>query len=160
MQGGSDMANTYTQVYVQIVFAVKHRQHLIHKSWKDELYKYICGIINGKAQRVYAIGGVEDHIHILVSLKPDMSISELVREIKACSSKWVNEKGFALGKFQQQGGFGAFSYQGDALENLIRYINNQEQHHQKNKFKDEYIALMQQYNIDYNEKYLFVFMDE
>ena len=155
-----DMANTYTQVYVQIVFAVKYRQHLIHKSWKDELHKYICGIINGKAQRVYAIGGVEDHIHILVSLKPDMSISELVRDIKACSSKWVNERGFAQEKFQWQGGFGAFSYQGDALENLIRYINNQEQHHLKTKFKDEYIELMQQYNIDYNEKYLFVFMDE
>ncbi|MEN9829167.1 MAG: hypothetical protein RJA11_1783 [Bacteroidota bacterium] len=158
--GDREMANTYTQVYVQIVFAVKHRQHLIHKSWKDELHKYICGIINGKAQKVYAIGGVEDHIHILVSLKPDISISELVRDIKACSSKWVNEKGFARGKFQWQGGFGAFSYQGDALENLIRYINNQEQHHQKTKFKDEYIDLMHQYNIDYNEKYLFVSLDE
>jgi hypothetical protein len=95
-----------------------------------------------------------------VSLKPDISISELVRDIKACSSKWVNEKGFARGKFQWQGGFGAFSYQGDALENLIRYINNQEQHHQKTKFKDEYIDLMHQYNIDYNEKYLFVSLDE
>ena len=154
------MANTYTQIYVQIVFAVKYRHRLIQKSWKDELHKYICGIINRKTQKVYAIGGVEDHIHILVSLKPDISISELVRDIKASSSKWVNQKGFVRGQFQWQEGYGAFSYQDTSLDNVIRYINNQEEHHHKKKFKDEYIELMQQYNIEYDEKYLFMWMDD
>jgi REP element-mobilizing transposase RayT len=149
------MANTYTQIYIQIVFAVKRRQNLIQKNWKDELHKYICGIVNGKGQKVYAIGGVEDHIHILVSIKPNISISDLVRDIKANSSKWINENEFVRGKFQWQEGFGAFSYAQSQLDNVIAYINNQEQHHQKKKFKDEYLTLLQKFDIEYDEKYLF-----
>ena len=149
------MANTYTQMYIQIVFAVKRRQNLIQKNWKDELHKYICGIVNGKGQKVYAIGGVEDHIHILVSIKPNISISDLVRDIKANSSKWINENEFVRGKFQWQEGFGAFSYAQSQLDNVIAYINNQEQHHQKKTFKDEYLTLLQKFNIEYDEKYLF-----
>jgi putative transposase len=149
------MANTYTQMYIQIVFAVKRRQNLIQKNWKDELYKYICGIVNGKGQKVYAIGGVEDHIHILVSIKPNISISDLVRDIKANSSKWINENEFVRGKFQWQEGFGAFSYAQSQLDNVIAYINNQEQHHQKKTFKDEYLTLLQKFDIEYDEKYLF-----
>ncbi len=149
------MANTYTQMYIQIVFAVKRRQNLIQKNWKDELHKYICGIVNGKGQKVYAIGGVEDHIHILVSIKPNISISDLVRDIKANSSKWINENEFVRGKFQWQEGFGAFSYAQSQLDNVIAYINNQEQHHQKKKFKDEYLTLLQKFDIEYDEKYLF-----
>jgi REP element-mobilizing transposase RayT len=125
------MANTFTQVYIQIVFSVKGRQNLIQKSWREELYKYICGIVNGKEQKVYAIGGVPEHIHILVSIKPNIAISDLVRDINANSSKWINEKGYVLGKFQWQEGFGAFSYAQSQLDNVIAYINNQEQHHQK-----------------------------
>jgi REP element-mobilizing transposase RayT len=153
------MANTYTRIYIQIVFAVKYRQGLIQKSWRDELHKYICGIINGKTQKVYAIGGVEDHIHILVSLKPDISISELVRDIKACSSKWVNERKLTKVTFQWQNGFGAFSYSQDALNNVIAYINKQEEHHRKKRFRDEYIEFMNQYQIDYDDRYLFAWID-
>ena len=149
------MANTYTQIYLHIVFSVKGRQNLIQNKWKDELHKYICGITNGKEQKIYAIGGMPDHIHILVSIKPNMTISELVRDIKANSSKWINEKGLINGKFQWQEGFGAFSYAQSQLDNVIAYINNQEQHHQKKTFKDEYLDLLQKFNVEYDEKYLF-----
>ncbi|GGE12064.1 IS200/IS605 family transposase [Psychroflexus salis] len=153
------MANTFTQVYIQIVVTVKGRQNLIHKKWKDELYKYICGIVNAKQQKVYAIGGVADHIHILVSIKPNISISELVRSIKANSSKWINEKGLVLGKFQWQGGFGAFSYAQSQLDTVIKYINNQEKHHKVKTFKDEYTEFLEKFEIDYDEKYLFKFIE-
>ncbi len=153
------MANTYTQIYIQIVFSVKGRQNLIQNNWKDELHKYICGIINAKEQKAYAIGGVSDHIHILISMKPDISISDLVRDIKANSSKWINENDFITGKFQWQQGFGAFSYSKSQLDNVIKYINNQEKHHQKQTFKDEYFELLQKFDIEFNEKYLFEWID-
>lgn len=153
------MANTYTQIYLHVVFSVKGRQNLIAKTWKDELHKYICGIVSGKEQKVYAIGGVADHIHILLSIKPNISLSDLVRDIKANSSKWVNENGSIKGKFQWQEGFGAFSYATSQLNTVIAYINNQEEHHKKKKFKEEYLALLQKYDIEYDEKYLFDWMD-
>ncbi len=149
------MANTYTQIYIQIVFSVKHRQNLINSYWKDDLYKYICGIVNGKKQKVYAIGGTSDHIHILVSIKPDISISDLVRDIKANSSKWINENQLLKSKFLWQEGFGAFSYAQSQLNNVIGYINNQEIHHKKKTFKEEYIELMQKFQIEYDDQYLF-----
>lgn len=149
------MANTFTQIYVHIVFSVKGRQNLIQKSWKDELHKYICGIVNGKKQKVYAIGGVADHIHMLISINPNIAISDLVRDIKANSSKWINEKRYVIGKFQWQEGFGAFSYAQSQIDTVIAYINNQEQRHKKKTFKDEYIELLQKFDIAYDEKYLF-----
>ena len=153
------MANTYTQLYIQIVFSVKGRQNLIQKNWKDELYKYICGIISNKEQKVYAIGGISDHIHILLSIKPNTTISDLVRDIKANSSKWINEKRFINGKFEWQEGFGAFSYAQSQLNHVISYINNQEQHHQRKTFKDEYLDLLQKFNVQYDEKYLFKWVE-
>jgi len=153
------MANTYTQIYLHIVFSVKGRENLIKKKWKEELYKYICGIVNGKEQKVYAIGGVGDHIHILVSIKPNIALSDLIRDIKANSSKWINEKGFVLGKFQWQEGFGAFSYAQSQLDAVIAYINNQEQHHLVKTFKDEYLELLQKFNVEYNDKYLFEWIE-
>ncbi|GDX48211.1 MAG: IS200/IS605 family transposase [Bacteroidota bacterium] len=153
------MANTYSQIYLQIVFSVKGRQNLISKNWKEELYKYICGIVNGKEQKVYAIGGVADHIHILVSIKPTIALSDLVRDIKANSSKWINEKGFIKGKFQWQEGFGAFSYAHSQLDIIIAYINNQEQHHLKKTFRDEYTELLQKFNVQYDENYLFEWIE-
>lgn len=149
------MANTYTQIYLQIVFSVKGRQNLIQKNWKDELFKYICGIVNGKQQKVYAIGGVADHIHILISIKPNVAISDLVRDIKANSSKWINDKGLVSGKFQWQEGFGAFSYAQSQLDRVIAYINNQEQHHRRKTFKDEYMELLKKFNVEYDDNYLF-----
>lgn len=153
------MANTFSQIYIHIVFSVKGRQNLIQTKWKDELHKYICGIVNGKEQKVYAIGGVADHIHILISIKPNVAISDLVRDIKANSSKWINEKRFLIGKFQWQEGFGAFSYAQSQLDTVIAYINNQEQHHKKKTFKEEYTEMLQKYNIDYDEKYLFEWIE-
>ena len=149
------MPNTFSQVYVQIVFGVKFRRPLIDKSWRDELHKYICGIVNGHNQKVYAIGGVEDHIHILVRLRPGIAISDLVRDIKACSTKWIIEKRFVKEKFSWQGGFGVFSYSDWHLDNVIRYINNQEQHHLKKKFTDEYIELLKEHKIEFDERYVF-----
>jgi REP element-mobilizing transposase RayT len=111
--------------------------------------------VNGKDQKVYAIGGVADHIHILVSIKPTILISDLVRDIKANSSKWINENHYKIGKFQWQDGFGAFSYSQSHLDNVIAYINNQELHHQNKTFKDEYIELLHKFNIEFDEKYLF-----
>jgi REP element-mobilizing transposase RayT len=153
------MSNTYTQIYIHIIFSVKGRQNLIQKNWRDELHKYICGIINGKDEKVYAIGGIADHIHLLVSIKPNISISDLVRDIKANSSKWINEKQMVVGKFQWQEGFGAFSYSQSQIDTVIAYINNQEKHHEKNTFKDEYLDLLRKFNVEYNEKFLFEWIE-
>ena len=149
------MANTYTQIYIHIVFSVKGRQSLIKQSWKDELFKYICGIVNAKKQKVYAIGGIADHIHILVSIKPDVALSDIVRDIKANSSKWINERRLIEGKFQWQEGFGAFSSAQSQLAKIIKYINNQERHHEIRSFKEEYLELLQKFEIVYDEKFIF-----
>jgi REP element-mobilizing transposase RayT len=149
------MANTYSQIYLQVVFAVKGRKSLIQNEWKDELYKYICGVVNGKKEKVYAIGGVADHIHILLSVKPNILLSDLVRDIKCNSSKWINERQYVDGKFQWQQGFGAFSYTHWHLDTVINYINNQEEHHKKKSFRDEYLEFLEQFYIEYDEKYLF-----
>ncbi len=153
------MANTFSKIYIHLVFSVKGRQNLIQKRWKEELHKYICGIVKGKEQKVYAIGGISDHVHILVSIKPNITISDLVRDIKPNSSKWINEKGFVKGKFQWQEGFGAFSYAQSQLDTLIAYINNQEQHHQQKSFKTEYLDLLQKFDIIYDENYLFEWIE-
>ena len=149
------MANTFSQIYIQIIFAVKGRENLISAKWKDELYKYICGIANNNQQKVYSINGMPDHIHLLLSIKPNCSLSDLIRDIKAGSSKWINEKKFVIGKFQWQEGFGAFSYSQSQLDNVIAYINNQEAHHLIKTFKDEYIELLQKFQIEFDERYVF-----
>ncbi|AMO20310.1 transposase [Flavobacterium columnare] len=153
------MADSYTQIYIQIVIVVKRRENLIQKTWKDELYKYITGIITEKGQKLIRINGVEDHIHILISLKPSMALSDLVRDIKANSSKWINEKGFCKSKFEWQNGFGGFSYSKSAIENVINYIDNQEAHHKKKKFREEYIGFLKKFDIEFKEEYLFDFFD-
>jgi REP element-mobilizing transposase RayT len=153
------MANTYSQIYLQVVFAVKGRKSLIQNEWKDELYKYICGVVNGKKEKVYAIGGVADHIHILLSVKPNILLSDLVRDIKCNSSKWINERQYVDGKFQWQQGFGAFSYTHWHLDTVINYINNQEEHHKKKSFRDEYLEFLEQFYIEYDEKYLFEWIE-
>ena len=149
------MANTYSQIYIQIVFAVKGRQNLISKEWKDELYKYTTGIITNEGQKLIAINGVSDHIHILIGLKPNKSLSDLVREIKANSSRFINEKGWINGKFEWQTGFGAFSYSHSHLTNVIKYIENQEAHHAKKTFKDEYIGLLEAFDIEFKNEFIF-----
>lgn len=151
------MANTYSQIYIQIVFAVAGRFNLIEKSWRDELYKYVTGIIRNHDQKLIAIGGIENHVHILIGLKPNIALSDLVRDIKANSSRFINEKRFVKGKFSWQEGFGAFSYSHSQLDNVIRYIQNQEEHHKTSNFKDEYLKFLKKYEVDFDKKHLFDF---
>ncbi len=132
------MAGTYSQIFIQIVFAVKGRENLIADSWKEELFKYISGIITKKGHKSIIVNGVKDHIHIFVGLKPSMSISDLVRDIKNNSSNFINEKKYVKGKFSWQEGFGAFSYSNSQVEIVYQYILNQEKHHIKTTFKEEY----------------------
>ena len=149
------MADTYTQIYIHIIFAVKGRRNLISSSWKNELYKYITGIITNEAQKLIAINGMPDHIHLLVGLKPTIALSNLVRDIKANSSRFVNEKSWIKGKFEWQHGFGAFSYSHSQLDTIINYINNQEEHHKKKTFKEEYISFLQHFHIEFKTEYIF-----
>lgn len=149
------MANTYSQLYIHIVFAVKGRHNLISTIWKDEVYKYITGIIANKDQKLIVINGMPDHVHILIGLKPDKSISDLVRDIKANSSKFINDKKWINGKFEWQTGFGAFSYSHSQLTNVINYIRNQEEHHKTKTFKEEYIEFLKLFDVDFKNEYLF-----
>ncbi|MBK7668882.1 MAG: IS200/IS605 family transposase [Sphingobacteriaceae bacterium] len=149
------MANTYTQTYIQIVFAVKGRQNLISPKNREELHKYITGIVQNRGHKLLAIFCMPDHVHILIGLKPSQSISDLVRDIKAVSSGWINEKRWVIGKFNWQEGYGAFSYSKKELPKVINYILNQEELHYKKKFKDEYIELLREMNVTFEEKYLF-----
>ena len=149
------MANTYSQIYIQIVFAVQNRNALIDFSWEDELYKYITGIIQNKEQKLIAINGMPDHIHILIGMKPTCNLSDLVREIKKSSNNFVNEKQLSKFSFKWQEGFGAFSYSHSQLDNVINYIQNQKQHHLKVSFQDEYIDFLKKFQIEFRDEYLF-----
>ena len=151
------MSGTFSQIYIQYVFAVKERENLIHVSFEDELYKYISGIITNKGQKSLAVNGMPDHIHILIGLKPAMRISDLIRDIKNNSSNFINERKFLSKKFSWQEGYGAFSYSESNYGNVIEYIKNQKQHHSKRTFKEEYIALLNKFNIGFDDKYLFEF---
>ncbi|MBP8790193.1 MAG: IS200/IS605 family transposase [Breznakibacter sp.] len=153
------MAGTFSQIYIQIVFAPQGRENLIGKNWKDELHKYIAGIITNKGQKSIIINGVSDHIHIFIGLKPSMAISDLVRDIKNNSSNFINEKKFVNGKFSWQEGYGAFSYAHSQIEQVYNYILHQEEHHHKKTFKEEYLDFLQKYEIEYDEKFLFEWID-
>jgi putative transposase len=149
------MANTYTQMYVHVVFAVKGRTSVIRKEWKEELYKFITGIVTNKGQKLLAINGMADHIHILVGIKPTLALSDLVRDIKANSSKFIREKGWVKGLFEWQEGFGAFTLGHSQLSQIIPYIGNQEEHHRVRTFREEYIGFLQKYEVDFKLEYLF-----
>jgi len=149
------MANTYTQIYVQVVFAVEGRQNLLQLEHNDELQKYITGIIAGQNQKLLAINNMPDHVHLLVGLRADVSLSELVRDIKANSSRFINEKHWVNGRFSWQEGFGAFSYSRSQLDEVIRYIQNQQSHHARQTFRDEYLNFLRKFEIAYDERYVF-----
>jgi len=153
------MPGTFTQIYIQIVFAVKGRENLIVQSWKDDLHKYISGIIKGKEQKSIIVNGMPDHIHAFVGLRPSMSISDLVRDIKNNSSNFINEQKFVKGKFAWQEGYGAFSYSHSQIRNVYDYILNQEEHHQKRTFREEYHEMLKKFEIEFNEKYLFEWIE-
>jgi len=148
------MANTYTQIHIQAIFAVKNRAGLIHE-WKSELYKYIAGIIDNHGHKVIAINGMSDHIHIFFGMRPTQTLSDLIQEIKANSSKWINDKKLVKGKFEWQLGYGAFSYSKSQIPNVAAYIQNQEIHHQKKSFLEEYKDFLKIFDIDYKEEYIF-----
>lgn len=148
------MANTYTQIHLQLVFAVKYRAALIEQSWKAELYQYISGIIREQKHKLLIINGVADHVHILIGFKPHQSLSALMQDIKGSSSKWINDRRFAKTKFNWQEGYGAFSYSNAHLSNVINYIKNQEEHHRKIDFIEEYKTLLKEYEIDFDERYI------
>ena len=149
------MANTYTQIYIQIVFAVSGRQNLISTENREELHKFITGIVSNRGQKLFAVFAMPDHVHILVSMKPNISISDLVRDIKAGSSKFINEKEGMNGKFNWQEGYGAFSYSKSSVDSVVKYILNQEEHHKTKIFKEEYFDFLQKFEIEYDSKYLF-----
>ena len=153
------MANTYSQIYIQTVFAVDGRLSLIRPEFKEELYKYITGIVRNSKQKLIAINGMSDHVHILIGLKPAMALAELVQDIKVDSSKFINKKKWVLGRFCWQEGYGAFSYGHSQLDKIISYIRNQERHHRRRTFKDEYLAWLNKFEIPFEEKYLFKFID-
>jgi REP element-mobilizing transposase RayT len=149
------MAGSYSQIYLQYVFAVKGRQNLLQKPWREEVFKYISGIIKGKKQKPIIVNGVSDHVHVFVSLKPAMPIPDLIRDIKNNSSNFINENKWVKGKFSWQEGYGVFSYSHSQIDRVYRYIENQEAHHEKKTFKDEYIDFLEKSEIDYDDRYLF-----
>jgi REP element-mobilizing transposase RayT len=154
------MANTYTQIYIHVVFAVEGRQNLIKPEHNNELQKYITGIVSAQKQKLIAINNMPDHLHLLVGLRPDSSLSDLVRDVKANSSRFINEKRWVAGRFSWQEGFGAFSHSRSQLDTVIRYIENQQKHHAKKSFREEYVALLEKFGVDYDPRYIFKTSEE
>jgi REP element-mobilizing transposase RayT len=149
------MANTYTQLYVQLIFAVQNRKAMINPNWETDLFKYINGIVSDNGHKLYLINGVEDHLHALVSMAPKQSVSDLMFNIKRSSSIWINQNKLTLDKFNWQDGYGAFSLGKAQLKSKIAYIENQKEHHKKKKFIAEYLKMLKENDIDFDERYIF-----
>ena len=149
------MANTFTQIHIQAVFAVQNRISLIGKDWKDELYKYITGLVQNQGHKVLQINGMPDHVHLLIGLRPTQALADLMQMVKEDSSKWINTKGFVKGKFSWQSGYGAFSYSKNQVPRVINYIQDQEKHHLKRSFLEEYEELLKIHKIEYDQRYIF-----
>ena len=149
------MANTYTQIHIQVVFTVQNRDCIIQNSWKEELYKYISGVIQNHKHKVLAINGMPDHLHILIGMRPTQSLSDLMQDVKGSSSKWINQKRFTKGKFSWQEGFGAFSYGKSQITQVIDYIKNQELHHQKRTFLEEFKDFLEKFEVDFDQRFIF-----
>ena len=149
------MANTYHQIYLQTVFAVKYRMAVIDKSWKHDLFSILGSLINQTNCKTLIVNGVEDHVHCFLGLKPVVSVSELMKTVKAKSSKFINDHNLTSERFEWQEGYGVFSYSQSHVDTVFKYIKNQEEHHQKQTFKNEYLGLLQKFQVDYDEQYLF-----
>lgn len=149
------MANTYSQIYIQIVFAVSGRQNLIDPRFRGEIHKYITGIVLKRGQKLLAVFCMPDHVHILVAIQPSVTISDLIRDIKAGTSNFINKQGWVRGHFNWQEGFGAFSYSRSQIDQVCKYILDQEERHRKRTFKHEYIGLLRKFEIEYDDRYLF-----
>ncbi len=153
------MANTFSQIYLQFVFAVKHRQSLIAKEHKEELHKYIAGLVQHRNAKMLAIHCMPDHIHLFVGVKPVVFIPDFVKEIKVESNEFINNKKWVDKKFSWQEGYGVFSYSHSHIDAVVKYILNQEKHHQKKTFRQEYDQLLKKFEISFEEKYLFDFIE-
>jgi putative transposase len=153
------MAGTFSQIYIQVVFAVKGRGNLLQKPWRDEVFKYMSGIIREKNQKPIIVNGVEDHVHLFIGLKPSMCLSDLVRDVKNNTTNFINDKKLTKKKFYWQEGYGAFSYSHSHVDNVYKYILNQEEHHRKQTFKAEYLEYLEKFEIEHDEKYLFEWLD-
>lgn len=153
------MAGTYSQIYIQIVFAVQGRQNLLQKEWRQEVFKYMAGIIKNKGQKPIIVNGVEDHAHVFVGLKPSKALSDLVRDVKNNSSNFINDHAWIKGKFNWQEGYGAFSYGHSQIGDVYNYILNQEKHHAKQTFKDEYLEFLKKFEVEHDVKYLFEWVE-
>jgi putative transposase len=149
------MANTYHQIYLHIIFAVKYREAVIKQEWRSELFGVIGNLINENSGKTIIINGVEDHVHCLVGLKPVISVSELMKAVKAKSSKYINDKSLTPNRFEWQEGYGVFSYSRSQIKGVYNYIKNQEEHHSKQTFKDEYVGILQKFKVEYDDQYLF-----
>jgi len=150
------MANTYTQIHIQSVFAVKHRAALLDKRWRARLFQYMVGIMNYLGHRTLAVNGVEDHVHILYGLRPSKSISDTMQMLKGETSEWINTNRFCHGHFEWQSGYGAFSYRKTDVPMIARYIENQEEHHRKIVFMDEYRGMLKDFDVEFDERYILV----
>jgi REP element-mobilizing transposase RayT len=149
------MANTYTQIHIHGIFAVQNRVSLIAESWREELYRYITGIVQNHGHKMLQIGGMPDHIPILFGMRPTESLSDLMKTIKGESSEWINKRRFVKGHFSWQEGYGAFSYSKSHLDNVIQYIAHQAEHHKKRDMVSEYLEFLKIFEIDYDERYVF-----
>jgi REP element-mobilizing transposase RayT len=149
------MPGTFSQIFIQVVFAVKGRETLLSADWRVDVFRYMAGIIREKEQKPIIVNGVSDHVHLLVGLRPAMSLAALVRDVKNNSSNFINQKKWVRGKFAWQEGYGAFSHSQRELDAVYKYIQNQEEHHRKKSFKAEYHVLLKRFNIEYQERYLF-----
>ncbi len=154
------MGDTYVQAYFHLVFAVRNRQALIQKPWKDELEKYITGIIQNKGHKLIAIGSMPDHIHIFIGYNLNQTIPSLVEEIKTSSNHWINNSGFSYSKFNWQKGYGAFTHSHSKIAIVSNYVLTQEKHHHKTTFKEEYHQMLEEYEVPYKEAYMFEFFDD
>lgn len=150
---------TFTQLYIHLVFAVKYREALLTKKIRGRIFEYMSGIITDLNHKSIIVNGVSDHVHILLGLNPSKSISDTIHDIKRSSSLFINEQKLCKGNFAWQEGYGGFSYSRSQLNSVYNYILNQEKHHQKKTFKEEYIKMLKSFEIEYNEKYLFDFFD-
>ncbi len=149
------MANTYTQIHLQFVFAVKYREGLVNREWKERLHMYITGIVQGNKHKLLAINAMPDHTHIFVGMRPHQSVSDLLQDIKAGTSKWINDNKLVRGRFEWQEGYGAFSYGASQIDEVVNYINNQEEHHRHFSFREEYLNFLEKFKVEYDERYVF-----
>ncbi len=154
------MAGTFTQIYIQAVFAVQGRDNLLQKPWRDEVFKYMAGIIKNKGPKPIIINGVADHTHLFIGLKPSIALSDLIRDVKNNTSNFINEQNWVKGKFSWQEGYGAFSYGHSQIESVYQYILDQEKHHRKKTFREEYLEFLEKFEVPYEERFLFEWLEE